>query len=80
MRSRLAIVALLAGPLLSCAGEAAIERRGWRDAIACIENYRSHDDCRNAPRDDAPYLIGWNAAVACMEKTKNLSECREPPS
>ena len=74
------LMTLLAGSVVSCAGEAAIERRGWREAIECIESYRSHEDCREAPRDDAPYLAGWNAAIECMEKTQNLRACREPPS
>ena len=71
-------MAVLAGSLLSCAGESAIERKGWREAIECIENYRSPEDCRVAPRDDAPYLAGWKAAIACMEETRSLRECREP--
>ena len=80
MRSSFLILAPVPGLFLSCGGEVAIERRGWREAIECVESYRSHEDCRTAPRDDAPYLAGWNAAIECMERTQNLRACREPPS
>ncbi len=71
--------AVLAGLVLSgCPGEARIQERGWREAIECVELRRSHKDCREPPRSDAPYVAGWERAIECMEQGRNLTACRQP--
>ena len=79
-RSRvLGTAVVLAGLALGgCAGEEQIKERGWREAIECVEFRRSHKDCREPLRSDAPYVFGWERAIACMEQGRNLSACRKP--
>ncbi len=70
---------LLGGVLLTaCVDDARVRDKGWREAITCVETYRSPEDCRKIPRDDPPYVAGWNAALDCMVRTRNLTACREP--
>ena len=75
----LGAAAVLAGLMLSgCPGEARIQDKGWREAIECVEFRRSHKECREPPRSDAPYVAGWARAIECMERGRNLSACRQP--
>ena len=78
LRSLGAAAALAGSVLCGCPGEASIRDKGWREAIECIEAHRSHKDCGDSPRSDAPYASGWGRAIDCMEQERNLAACREP--
>ena len=78
MRARVAASLLSAVLLGGCVDDSRIYRRGWDEAIACVELNRTPHECQDPKRTDAPYLAGWTAAVACMEEHHNLRRCREP--
>jgi hypothetical protein len=71
---------LVLGASGACADADLIYKKGWSDAIECVERHRSPEYCREPERTDEPYLSGWRQAISCMEEQASLKRCRDAPA